>query len=318
VFGVWTADLATAMERFGQALEVARRVGSDSAAAERVALFAEAYLGALSALCGEPDGLATLERARLRMIEADDGLGIGVIHYEGALLRGVLGDTAGALELCATGLAYLEGTGERQLYGSTLAVQGVILWLAGEREASAAPLRRALEAAGELGEVLIAALACLGLAWHAAHDGRQVRAAWLLGYAENARRLGGDPVGMLPSLLEQQEAVRTAVRTALGAEQFERWQALGARLSGREVLEAVRGDADMPGERAAVIPGPRGIDALTRREREVAALVAQGLSNREIAERLVISKRTADAHVEHILAKLGVGSRGEIPAVPDA
>ncbi|WP_037935235.1 helix-turn-helix domain-containing protein, partial [Streptomyces sp. SPB78] len=52
----------------------------------------------------------------------------------------------------------------------------------------------------------------------------------------------------------------------------------------------------------------------TRREREVAGLVDEGLSNREIAERLVISKRTADAHVEHILAKLGVGSRGEVGA----
>jgi non-specific serine/threonine protein kinase len=59
--------------------------------------------------------------------------------------------------------------------------------------------------------------------------------------------------------------------------------------------------------------GRGGADALTRRE--VAALVTQGLSDREIAERLVISKRTADAHVEHILAKLGVASRTEIAAV---
>jgi DNA-binding NarL/FixJ family response regulator len=40
--------------------------------------------------------------------------------------------------------------------------------------------------------------------------------------------------------------------------------------------------------------------------------VADGLSNREVAERLVISKRTADTHVEHILSKLGVTSRAQI------
>jgi DNA-binding NarL/FixJ family response regulator len=42
--------------------------------------------------------------------------------------------------------------------------------------------------------------------------------------------------------------------------------------------------------------------------------VAKGLSNRRIAEELVISKRTVDAHVEHILAKLKISSRVEIPA----
>ncbi|MFC6934312.1 LuxR C-terminal-related transcriptional regulator [Actinomadura yumaensis] len=46
----------------------------------------------------------------------------------------------------------------------------------------------------------------------------------------------------------------------------------------------------------------------------MAALVAEGLSNREIAERLVIAKRTADSHVEHILAKLGFRSRTQIAA----
>jgi non-specific serine/threonine protein kinase len=48
---------------------------------------------------------------------------------------------------------------------------------------------------------------------------------------------------------------------------------------------------------------------LTAREWEVALLVAEGLSNQKIADRLVISKRTVDAHVEHIFAKLGVASR---------
>jgi non-specific serine/threonine protein kinase len=51
---------------------------------------------------------------------------------------------------------------------------------------------------------------------------------------------------------------------------------------------------------------------LTKREREVAALVADGLSNRDIAARLVISRRTVEAHVEHILTKLGFSSRTQI------
>jgi non-specific serine/threonine protein kinase len=60
----------------------------------------------------------------------------------------------------------------------------------------------------------------------------------------------------------------------------------------------------------------RGIpsSALTRREREVAALVAEGLTNRDIAKRLFISERTADGHLEHIREKLGFSSRAQIAA----
>jgi non-specific serine/threonine protein kinase len=51
---------------------------------------------------------------------------------------------------------------------------------------------------------------------------------------------------------------------------------------------------------------------LTAREREVAALIAQGKSNREIAEDLVVSERTVESHVSNIMFKLGVQSRRQI------
>jgi trimeric autotransporter adhesin len=54
--------------------------------------------------------------------------------------------------------------------------------------------------------------------------------------------------------------------------------------------------------------------ALSRREREVAALVADGLTNREIAGRLFISERTVDGHLEHIREKLAVNSRAQVAA----
>ena len=53
---------------------------------------------------------------------------------------------------------------------------------------------------------------------------------------------------------------------------------------------------------------------LTRREREVAALLAEGLSNSELARRLYISPRTAAVHVSNILTKLGMTSRTEVAA----
>lgn len=61
--------------------------------------------------------------------------------------------------------------------------------------------------------------------------------------------------------------------------------------------------------RSLVVPSPRSVEMLTDREREVLILVAQGLSNRQIADALAISERTARSHVSNILTKLGLASR---------
>jgi DNA-binding CsgD family transcriptional regulator len=62
------------------------------------------------------------------------------------------------------------------------------------------------------------------------------------------------------------------------------------------------------------LPSPRSRSVLSRRQRQVAALVADGLSNREIAKRLFISDRTAEGHIQEILNKLAFTSRSQIAA----
>jgi DNA-binding NarL/FixJ family response regulator len=60
--------------------------------------------------------------------------------------------------------------------------------------------------------------------------------------------------------------------------------------------------------------GARSDGELTSREREVAALIAEGMTNSQVAERLFISPKTAAVHVSNILMKLGLSSRAEIAA----
>ena len=73
---------------------------------------------------------------------------------------------------------------------------------------------------------------------------------------------------------------------------------------------------DQPAQRPAhPVPEPSSkLDVLTPREREIAALIGQGLTSREIADRLVIGKGTADSHADHIRTKLDLRSRAEIAA----
>ena len=61
--------------------------------------------------------------------------------------------------------------------------------------------------------------------------------------------------------------------------------------------------------------GPSSAGSLTRREQEVAELVADGLTNRAIAQRLYLSERTAANHVQHILDKLALANRSQIASL---
>jgi DNA-binding CsgD family transcriptional regulator len=70
------------------------------------------------------------------------------------------------------------------------------------------------------------------------------------------------------------------------------------------------GGAETPALRQASEPLP-----LSEREREVVMLLAEGLSSREIAERLTVSKRTVEGHIYHAMNKTGVSSREELTAL---
>jgi ATP/maltotriose-dependent transcriptional regulator MalT len=78
---------------------------------------------------------------------------------------------------------------------------------------------------------------------------------------------------------------------------------------GTRLLDEI-GSRTVSAAATTVDAGPR----LTPRERQVAVLIAQGWTNRQIAEELVIAQRTVDTHVERILAKLGFSARAQVGA----
>jgi len=135
------------------------------------------------------------------------------------------------------------------------------------------------------------------LALHAYEDAL-VDGAGVLGQAQvGTAHVGAARVLIHLGRLDEARAHVTAAAAAL-----ERWQ--GWRV---EELRAVQ-------RRLGVGPDVAGPQSLTPREREVVALLAEGLTNAELATRLYISPKTAAVHVSNILAKLGMSSRTEVAA----
>jgi non-specific serine/threonine protein kinase len=127
------------------------------------------------------------------------------------------------------------------------------------------------------------------------------RAARLFGAAESTHELIGNPVKEPEKTIYQRYIDKT--RASMDAESFQAAWTAGRALN----LETAVAEALLPIE---ITPagGERRFD-LTDRELEVLRLLAQGKSDRDIGEELFISTRTAQTHVSHILAKLGVSSR---------
>ena len=169
--------------------------------------------------------------------------------------------------------------------------------------------RRALEEALptclELGDRWVVPIVMGGFAGVAARTGRPRRALRLAGVAQGLCEAG---LFRMPVPVEAElERWLAPARSQLGS------VAAQVMAEGRQMrlADAVSyALADEPEE--AWRSGPRR--TLTRRELEVATLVAQGLTNRGIAARLCLSVRTVETHVDHVLTKLGFSTRTQLAA----
>jgi non-specific serine/threonine protein kinase len=161
---------------------------------------------------------------------------------------------------------------------------------------------------GEDGEVRLIATDLEGIASAAAAWGQSRTALLLFGAAGALRERAGIPMSLPVDAARVERDVAT-LRETLGAAAAD---ALLCEGRGLPLTEAMRIAATLHGLTAAEASPRRGPGpALTRRERQVLDLLAKGLTDREIAERLFLSPRTVNWHVRAILAKLGATSRGD-------
>ena len=142
-----------------------------------------------------------------------------------------------------------------------------------------------------------------------AAGGTAERAALLLGAANQIWPSVGYPMFGSRYFGAPHRDCELSARRVMGDRDFEAAFRRGMGLGVEDAVAYALGEA--PGTSELDLSG---VPQLTPREQQVAELIAEGLSNKEIAARLVISQRTVESHVEHILHKFGFMSRAQVAA----
>ncbi|MFI8217548.1 ATP-binding protein [Streptomyces sp. NPDC085932] len=316
--GLWVAGLLVAATQDfprGQrhatdALALARALGDTAEAAH-----AEYVIGVIR-LFGDdlPGALRHFETTVARGPVPGQHLSlVGLDQVELACALGFLGEADRAVEVCERALRLCERHGEQWVRSYVLRMLALAHTVRGDRVRAERHAREALRLKFAVHDVIGIALTLDLLASVAVGHGDHEHAAVLLGGADrvwadiDAGRWGAR------TLTSARRDNEERAGRALGREAFERAHRRGGALT---LAELVGHALQEPAADEPAAPPPHEDTAvrLTRRETEVARLVAEGLANQQIADRLVIARRTAEGHVERILSKLGFSNRSQIAA----
>jgi predicted ATPase/DNA-binding CsgD family transcriptional regulator len=302
---VLQGDPAAARPWLARAIATARDTGQPTQLSQALSMAANA-----ENQIGNPQGAS-------RLLDEADTITAGCSDYA-ATMELVLGravhaffasDMDAAMATSLEGLHLSRDAGDLFYLGSMLRNLAAIALTRGDLDEAYARASEALRVARQIDDRIAEYYVVAGLSWHAASSGQARLAARLLGAAETIGAGAGAKI-IGPHAPFQTQAKESAMQ-ALGAAKFETEVEAGRRLSRDAAVRLALGEPDQSKVAAA-----SGTDAgpLAKRETEVAALVADGLSNKQIAARLFISERTVDTHIGHILDKLGVNSRTQIAA----
>jgi predicted ATPase/DNA-binding CsgD family transcriptional regulator len=226
----------------------------------------------------------------------------------------LLGEPRRAATLCEETLSLCDSHGERWLKSYMLWDLGLVAWQLGDSTRAAASGRDGLRLAREFNEQWAIAFCVELLAWAAHAELKHQRAAYLLGCADSIWHRIGAPLFGMRHLLRYHEQCTSGVRGTLGAIAFEAEFGRGKQASLDQAISVALEETKATVAHAASEADEASEAVLTPREVEVAGLIAKGLSNKAIAAKLVIARRTVEAHVEHILDKLGFSSRTQVAA----
>jgi predicted ATPase/DNA-binding CsgD family transcriptional regulator len=215
------------------------------------------------------------------------------------------GEIDRAIELGERDVALFEGRGESWRRGYHLDFLARACWLRGDRDKAEALAREAMVCKHAVDDRNGLAMVFETLASMAADRGRHERAAILLGLAQRVR--DSSSLTLIELHRQQHERSVLIVIRGIGRKAFDAAYSRGRAMTIDEGVAFAVADklAHKPAPPVRSVPDT----ALTPRQLEIARLIADDLTNRQIADRLFLSERTVETHITNILNKLGLNSR---------